>query len=38
MEHDDQKDKLTFTTKGAWLGLAAYIVVVLLLVTIFIVG
>lgn len=38
MEHDDHKEKLTFTTKGALLGLAAYIVVILLLVTIFIVG
>lgn len=35
MEQDDQH-KLTFTKMGAWLGLAAYAVLVLMIMSIFI--
>lgn len=37
MEHDDQT-KLSFTTKGAWLGLVAYLVLVCVVVLIFTFG
>lgn len=35
---DDDKNKLLFTSKGAWLGLMAYLALILILVLIFIFG
>lgn len=35
-EGADQKGKLTFTARGAWLGLLAYIVLILIVVIILI--
>lgn len=37
-EHDDQQKKLTFSKKGAWLGLIAYLVLALILAVVFIYG
>lgn len=37
MQPNDQK-QLTFTTKGAWLGLAAYVVLILVIAAIFYFG
>ena len=38
MEANDQQQKLTFSTKGAWLGLVAYIVLILIVTAIFLLG
>lgn len=38
MEANDQQQKMTFSTKGAWLGLAAYIVLILVITAIFLLG
>lgn len=38
MEHDDHKQQMTFSTAGAKLGLLAYIVLILIVTSIFIAG
>lgn len=37
MDHED-KAKLTYTTAGAWLGLMAYLLLIVLVLLIFILG
>lgn len=34
MQNDDQKQKLHFTKKAAWLGLISYIVLILVIIII----
>jgi hypothetical protein len=34
MEHDENKSKNTFSKKGAWLGLLAYIVLIIIIAAI----
>lgn len=38
MEHDEHKQKMIFTAAGARLGLLAYVILVLIVATIFMVG
>lgn len=38
MEHDDQQQKMTFSTAGAKLGLLAYVILILIVAVIFIAG
>jgi hypothetical protein len=38
MEQDDQKNKISFSKKGAWLGLIAYMVLIMIVAVIFIFG
>lgn len=35
MEPDDQSNKMNFSSKGAWLGFIAYIVLILIVAIIF---
>lgn len=38
MQVDDQEQNLTFSKSAAWLGLVAYLVLILLITTIFFLG
>lgn len=38
MEHNDQQRKMTFSKKGVWLGLVAYLVLIAVVSIVFIVG
>jgi hypothetical protein len=35
MDHNENQDKKTFSRRGAWLGLLAYIALIILIVIIF---
>jgi hypothetical protein len=36
MEHDDQQNKTTYSSKGAWIGFIAYLVLILMIAAIYI--